>query len=82
MMAYSNTTECYYFYGQERVIISATLCDHMETDRIVFAAIVQLGDLFAWCGGEVRSHIKVKSLTVGNFERKPLTLSLPGVISM
>ena len=48
------------------MIISAIFCDHMETDRIVFVPILQLGDLLPASGGG--SHIKVRS----NFERKPV----------
>ena len=73
---YSDTTECYYFYamGNEQLSFlrsSAIFCDHMETGRIVFVVILQLGNLLSgWGWGG--SHIKVKSLTDGNFERKPL----------
>ena len=75
---YSDTTECYYFYatGNEQLSFlrsSAIFCDHMETGRIVFVAILQLGNgefaLRVGLGGGV--HIEVQSLTDGNFERNP-----------
>ena len=58
---YSDTTECYYFYatGNEQLTFlrsSAIFCDHMETGRIVFVAILQLRNLlpgWGWGGGGV-----------------------------
>ena len=48
----------------------------METGRIVFVAILQLGNgefalRVGLGGGGGGFHIKVKSLTDGNFERNP-----------
>ena len=72
---YSDTNECYYFYATGNEQLSFLRSFAIIWKHVAFCLLLSYSWVICCPGGAGGSHIKVKSLTGGNFERKPSKLS-------